>query len=102
MKSVSGSLECICLVFQFFQNQACLNAGGNFQHLLEHVVSYIIYITPTNVRPLNIPCVWVQYLMEFTLQCGVIPAAQKILPIQDIDIIVVLTRIMERVNFKIF
>jgi len=32
----------------------------------------------------------------------VIPAAQKMLLIQDIDIVVVLTRIMERVNFKIF
>jgi len=102
MKSVSGSLEYICLVFQFFQNQACRNAGGNIQHLLEHVVSYIIYITPTNIRPLNIPCVWVHFLMEFTLQFGVIPAAQKILLFQDIDIIVVLKRIMERVNFKVF
>jgi len=34
MKSVSESSEYSCLVFQFFQNQECLNPRGNIQHLL--------------------------------------------------------------------
>lgn len=53
--------------FSVLSNQACLNAGGNIQHLLEHVVSHIIYITRTNVRTLYIPCVWVHFLIELSV-----------------------------------
>jgi len=57
---------------------------------MKYVILYIyIYIIFTYIRTLIFLCVWV-------------PAAQKILLVQDIDIVVVLTRIMERVNFKVF
>jgi hypothetical protein len=39
-----------------------------FQHLLKYAVSYfvhVIHITCGNVKPLNLPCVWVRFSTEF-------------------------------------
>jgi hypothetical protein len=46
MKIVIGNLEYCFLMFQFLQNQSCLGVEeGHLQHLLQHVVSYVIYYT---------------------------------------------------------
>jgi hypothetical protein len=49
-------------VFKFLANQAYLRDGGHFQH-----VRYIMCIICGDVRPLNLPCVFVRFSVEHSV-----------------------------------
>lgn len=56
---IVGNLEKSSTLFHFVQSQACLRVEGHFQHLLQHVVTYIhiyIFFIYRHVTPLSLMC----------------------------------------------